>query len=118
MTSVWTSSSSAPSKNPLLEIALLSESRRTLHQLIAHSAAVRIPTRSSARANACEPRHIGVEQRLSKWSEPEKRSKTSDGPFRNARPRVSSRLFVLPLAARRPHLDRQPDQVDEARASF
>src|SRR5690242_18384546 len=44
------------------------------------SAAVRMPTRSRARANACEPRISASMRRRSKSSEPEKRSKTSEGP--------------------------------------
>ena len=44
------------------------------------------PARSSARAKACEPRQSQSSSFLSKWSEPEKRSKTSEGPPSNRPP--------------------------------
>src|SRR5208283_5498397 len=46
----------------------------------ARSEAVRMPTCSSARAKAWEPRISASSRRRSKSSEPEKRSKISEGP--------------------------------------
>ena len=90
-------------------------SHRRPSTICARSSAVRMPTRSSARANACEPRISASISRRSKWSEPEKRSKTSEGPVSNRPPQsFMLRLLRAPASAQRPHLHRQPDQVDEA----
>src|ERR1043166_8023705 len=87
-----------------------------------------MPTRSRARANACDPRISAPMSRRSKSSEPENRSKTSDGPdskrppqsftrepfHRRAgeTPRKAGWSFCLRLGC--PHFDRQTDQVNEA----
>ena len=63
--------------------------------------AVRMPTRSSARAKACEPRKSASSSRLSKWSEPEKRSKTSEGPLSNRPPQSFMRVSHLRRLASR-----------------
>ena len=89
------------------------ESRRRRRRSRARSSAVRMPTRSSARAKACEPRISASISRRSKSSEPEKRSKTSEGPSSKRPPQSFISALSRP-SAQRPHLDRQPDQVDEA----
>ncbi len=64
--------------------------------------AVRMPARSSARAKACEPRLSASINRRSKCSEPENRSKTSEGRLESGRPIVSFASARLPRPARAP----------------
>src|ERR1039457_2668548 len=100
----------------------------------ARSPALRTPACSSARAKACEPRISAPIRRRSNASDPEKRSKISEGPVSNLPPHsfmcfVSGRPERPPQAGslphkkwscglgrcqRGPHLDRQAGQVDEA----
>ncbi len=82
MTKVWMSSSVAPSRNfgSCASVRMSSKARTNCPR----SSAVRMPARSSARAKACDPRQSASSSFLSKWSDPEKRSKTSDGPARES----------------------------------
>ena len=66
-----------------------------------HSASLKIPTRRNARAYACDPRQSASSNRLSKCSEPENRSKTSEGPPSNRPPHS----FICPVS--RPALARE-----------
>jgi hypothetical protein len=98
ITTVWTSSSVAPRKNSGLRASSRIASKADTNS--ARSVAVTMPTPSKARANACEPRISASISLRSKWSEPENRSKTSDGPSSNRPPhnfiRISSSTFYWP----------------------
>ena len=88
MTNVWTSSSSAPSK--VLRVRrFLADLRRTPQRACAASSAVRMPTRASARANACEPRHRRQAALCRNAASPKTARRLPKVPFRTGRPRVS-----------------------------
>src|SRR5580704_10152416 len=77
-----------------------------------------MPARSNARAKASDPRQSASRSFLSKCSEPEKRSKTSDGPLAKRPPQSLSAMANLGVLRGRgnfrPHHDRQANQVDES----
>ena len=85
-----------PQKNPAVASSRIASKAATNS---ARSAAVKIPTLSSARANACEPRISASIRRRSKWSDPEKRSKTSEGPSSNRPPQSFIAAFFAALLA-------------------
>src|ERR1700677_4045588 len=80
-----------------------------------------MPTPSRAHAKAWEPRISASIKRRSKSSEPEKRSKISEGPSAKRPPQsfIVSYRFLMRLLRRSvfercPYLDGQADEVDEA----
>ena len=82
---VWTSSSAAPSKNAgsCASCAISSNACDQCLRARSRSGCRRF---SSARANACEPRISASCKRLSKCSEPENRSKTSEARLKPPAP--------------------------------
>ena len=74
-----------------------------------------IPTRSSARAKACEPRQSASSRRLSKWSEPEKRSNTSDGPASNRPPQSFMGLWRTHSCVLRSHSCERLSSMEDKR---
>jgi len=92
----WKGTLLAPSKKAGDEASLRMASNAVA--ICNRSSAVRMPTRSSARANACEPRISASRSRRSKSSDPEKCSKISDGPFSKRPPQ--SFIGIYPPARR------------------